>query len=301
MATNITNDQILPGTTGMGTISASLTNSHVPFFNTTKIKPLSSLGIDGDLIVYGDEATYYFVKSIGVIYGLVSSNSTCDTLQDGWQWKWNLGNNILTVKDSTNKTVAIRQIDTWADLNVSYDVLQSHQFIYYKGADAYNEDFIIVSKSLTNRISDKNIISWGWLDKYLTAAFHTAYGRLCQYMNNNIDTLSYDIDYIYDSFSELKTDITTVVTDLSMSGYFDFRLWISNPSVPADRLKKARKTILEDIGKILMIQIISSCLLAGSKPCFEPWMIWQMFKWLPLNAFAEIEDKIFDLSPWWGE
>lgn len=300
MGTNITNDQILPEATGMGTVSASLANSPVPFLKTTKIKPLSSLGIDGDLIIYGDEATYYFVKSIGVVYGLVSSNSTCDTLQDGWQWKWNLGNNILTVKDNTNKTVAIRQIDTWADLNISYEVLQSHQFIYYKGADAYNEDFIIVSKSLTNRISDKNIISWGCLDRYIDIAFSTAYGTITAYIDSKSELASKTI-YSYDSFEDLRNAISAAVTDLFMSGFFDFRLWISDAAVPADRLKKTRKTILEDIGKILMIQILSSCLFSGNKPCFEPWMIWHMFKWLPQNVFTEIEDKIFDLSPWWGE
>lgn len=300
MTANITNNQILPEIKGMGTISASLMHSHVPFFSTTKIKPLSSLGINGDLIVYGDEATYYFVKSIGIAYGLAINSTSYDSLQDRWQWKWNLGNNILTVKDDTGKTMAIRQINTWSDLKVSYDVLKSHQFIYFKGADAYKEDFLTVSRLLTNRFSDIPILSWGWIDKYLDAAFSAAYGTITAYIDTKSDGAS-KIIYSYDSFEDLRNAISAAITDLFMSGFFDFRLWISDAAIPADRLKKTRKTILEDIGKILMIQILSSCLFSGNKPCFEPWMIWHMFKWLPQNVFTEIEDKIFDLSPWWGE
>lgn len=83
------------------------------------------------------------------------------------------------------------------------------------------------------------------------------------------------------------------------AGLFNHNLLLAKRSTNATPHKVSRNAVLSTFGKYLMIQTISASLLIADKHCYEPWMLWQMFKWLGQSSSIEIEDTIFDLSPMW--
>lgn len=52
------------------------------------------------------------------------------------------------------------------------------------------------------------------------------------------------------------------------------------------------------LGEFMMVAFLAS-IMNMSKPVYEPWMLWSLWKWLVSGNITESVQRIFDLSPRW--
>lgn len=87
---------------------------------------------------------------------------------------------------------------------------------------------------------------------------------------------------------------------LSQDGSYDLSFCKSAESFYVKKQLSHKKALLADAGKYLMVYAIALNNLVGSKPVFEPWMLWETWRWLGASSSGSgLSERIFDLSPWW--
>lgn len=286
---------------GFGNCSKSL--GRAPRVINTRFKPIGSFGHDKTIVVYGDEATLDFIDSLYVPWG-ENEPSSYDSLQQGFSYVWNIGKKTLTISNENGEVTVVRKINTITDLCIDVNIFESHQFIFFIDAFFEPEAFLIATRLMSNRNSQYMLYSWGEFDKYLRALFHASYSRLYKWLSSSAEA---ELDganevYSYGAFDEVRTFINALILDLTQSGQFDMNLLSGSKELSSNRKEVIQKAVLLEIGQNLMIYAISiSILSASNKYCYEPWMLWTIFKWIGEGSNSNINrNKIFDLSPNWG-
>jgi hypothetical protein len=61
-----------------------------------------------------------------------------------------------------------------------------------------------------------------------------------------------------------------------------------------------RQGILLFFGDVLLIQTFAS-INNMSKPMIEPWLLWDLWRWLGRSNIVITRERAFDLSPWWSD
>ena len=280
---------------GFGGMSKSFGRPLEPFFSV-RLKPLGAIGIDKDVIVYGDEATLDFMSELKIPWGSADP-AAWDSLQTGWQWSWNVRTKLLTIRDASGN-ITLRQSASWSELAVAADVLESHQFLYRFDGASLPDVFLIATKENGSRKADGEDILWGEFDQYLSAAYHALFIRLCSWMEG--PGCGKSDDTAYSAIEDLRKAISAKIIDLSSSGGWTHNLLPDEKAFVGVPKKVPREAMVIAIGKYLMLSMLTASMLQAGKPCYEPWMLWQMFKWLQKGTYIELDDKIFDLSPNWG-
>jgi hypothetical protein len=288
---------ILQNHIGFGGMSKSLARPPEPFFSV-RLKPLGSFGIDADIIVYGDEATMDFISSLNVLWG-DNDPAAYDTLQAGWKWVWNVSRKQLFVTDAVGKTT-FRRVDTWSDLCIAADVLESHQFVYLLDGGAFMEPFLLAEKEEKVRKSVENNILWGEFDRYVSAAYHALFLQLRGWLASVDDTSGTLSTQTYSAVEDLRMVITAKIRNLATDGVWPQNLLSGAADIVGTSDKAVRSAMVLAVGKYLMVSLLTASMLKADKQCYEPWMLWQMFQWLQHSTTFELDDTIFDLSPNWG-
>lgn len=280
---------------GFGGMSKSFGRPPEPFFSV-RLKPLGAIGIDRDVIIYGDEATLDFMSELKIPWGNAEP-AVWDSLQAGWQWSWNVRTKLLTIRDASGN-ITLRQSASWSELAVAADVLESHQFLYRFDGASLPDVFLIATKENGSRKADGEDILWGEFDRYLSAAYHALFGRLCHWLDGPGYGKADDAPYT--AIEDLRKAISAKVGELSANGLWPQNLLLAAAGGIGVPKKVPREAMVTALGKYLMLSMLTASMLQADKPCYEPWMLWQMFKWLQKSTYIELEDKIFDLSPNWG-
>lgn len=287
--------QILGDFKGFSGASASLARPPETFFST-KLKPLGSIGQDETVIVYGDEATPDFTDSIDVVFG-DAEPAAWDSLQTGYSYIWNVGNKNLVIKNADGVIVTARKITAWSDLCISAEVLESHQFTYIIDGSYTPNAFLLATRQMSMRKSSVMAVCWGEFEKTLTTIFHVVYTRVEGWLKEEAGTMEYEN---MGAIARLQSFIKATIGDLSQSALFPQNLYLASKNLAGKPIKVNKSVLIASIGKYLMVYTISATLLLGDKDCYEPWMLWEMFKWLQKSRYVEVEETIFDLSPNWG-
>jgi len=289
--------------TGMQDASVSIKRPPAPFISTQMI-PFGSIGLNEERQVCGDEATCGFTDSLRVIWGDTEPNSW-DNLQDGWQWKWYLCDSHLEIINSFLGKKYVRQVDTWSDLLVSIEVLESHQFIYVLDAGDEPIPFLIASRPyglflsfLPEFIWGLNGSSDGGGDYHYIQKGHTFW---------LIDSESGALPVITFTLHEKDQSplFAHVTRELQAVGIYPLSLADGMSELAAYYERSDRRGNVSTLGMYLFWACAASSLFLNddyaSGPCYEPWMLWQMWKWLQKYRFEELSGKIFDISPNWGD
>lgn len=288
---------------GLYEVGKSLKRSPVPF-PSTRLLPLGAIGIPP--YVYGDEATLGFIDSLCIVWG-DTVPAAWDSLQAGWLWDWHLSDRHLEIIDA-NGHKTTRQADTWSDLLVSMEVLESHQFRYILDADNEPSPFIIVSRPVGVLSSFLPAYLWG-LNGSAEGGGTYEYvqqGRtfwLVDSEDGTLPTLTFTLSAMVDEKSEAAL-MANITADLAAAGIYPLNLKDAAPDIVAGYQRTERQGNVAEFGRILFWAYATASLFLNddyeSGPCYEPWMLWQMWKWLQKYQFSDISGKIFDLSPNWG-
>jgi hypothetical protein len=288
---------IIKDNVGFGGMSKSLARSPEPFFRV-RMKPLGSLGVDGDIVVYGDEATVDFMSALEILWG-TTEPAAWDALQDGWQWTWNIRMKKLTITDAKGN-VTVRRVTTWSALGVAAAVLESHQFVYYFDGGAFMDAELLAERDKTARPAAACSITWGEFDRYLSAVYHALFLHMRDWLAAIGDAAGTPAEQTYSAIADLRKAITAKIGTLAADGVWTQNMFSGASAILGTPHKETRAAMMAALGKYLMVSLLTASMLQAGKPCYEPWMLWQMFRWLQQSTTFELDDKIFDLSPNWG-
>ena len=287
---------------GMYDVGKSLKRPPEPFTSTRMI-PFGSVGLNRERYVYGDEATVGFLDSLRIGWG-DTAPSSWDSLQAGWQWKWYLVNRMLVVTDASGKKT-IRQASTWSDLLISLEVLESHQFLYVLNAGDEPDPFLIVSRPIGLFLSFLSGFLWGLNgssdgggDYHYIQKVRTFW--LVASESGSLPVITFTLQE-----KEQSVIFAHITSELQAAGIYPLDLVDGSEDIVAKYEMTDRKGNIFMLGTYLFWAYATTSLFLNddyeSGPCYEPWMLWQMWKWIQKYRFADIPGKIFDISPHWGD
>lgn len=262
-----------------------------------KTKPPSQYAFRGDQLTRGT------VEFLGLVWG-DSTELVYASLQPEWKYEWDLNVRSFTVTTEEGQTIIHNDISTVTGLGVSWEIFTSAQFwIYFDPNNGPIEEIFLIGTRLPiNHEAERKLFGHMVID-YLLGVQHAVFDFLSD------SNPEHDITYG-------STEISPV-TLFGIENYPDILLAYTNEinfmnSYPVDLCRgedphAGERSIIEHQGyahtiTYLMIRMFAVRLLSplNSKIVYEPWMLWEMFKWLYVRPNAGARDKIFDLSPWWG-
>ncbi len=247
-------------------------------------------------IFWGNGLTWAILEPLGIFWG---DNETLHyaILEPGWTYEWNLKTRIFTVTNAGGEVTAY-EATTLSDLGISWEILESSQFFIYPFG-TIGEFFLSGTRIDLERPGESQNAAFMDID-YLRGVQHAVFDFLsaCQEQDpHRPDIVS--IDNSIENYSDILLASTN---EINFTNGYPIDLY------PGESTKTTERRQLEHQGYIqtityLIIRMFASRMLSllNSKIVFEPWMLWEIFKWVYVRPNSTGKrDKIFDLSPWWG-
>lgn len=273
-----------------------------------RFKALGHMGITFNNDYYGDEISWWELSSAGFSFG----NNTVvkyPLLQVGWTYYYNAVDRFFHVTDEKGNTQTTK-VTTIADLGITWEILTSHQFkIYFSGADFIGDAFLIAWYRRRGQpdpdnpdevLPDDSIMNKSYLlsyvDQFFTEKLHWKCNRFVE-KTNNTPSPENTIEQNLTEPHKLEI-LRPQVPVRSATGDYSAKAIISEKEKFAAANKKRNAIIDIVVGEFLMVAFFAS-IHNMSKPVYEPWMLFNMWKWLSKSDYVESIDKIFDLSPRW--
>jgi hypothetical protein len=287
-----------------------------------RMKALGHLGVNFYEEYYGDTMNWREFESIGLKHG---SNLAVKypQLQTGWTYYYDAIGKVFTVTDDNGRQTS-EKINTLSDMGIVWDILSSHQFKIYFSARFINDAFLIAwvkkrgyvydddgkiidpnyphdpNDPNYNVPKDDTTINLGYLLAYVDQFFNeTLHYRCSRIVKNEFKQPEPENKITQLLCEPEKTEIlrTSVPVRSATGDYSDMA--IKGPDVKFVLANKKRNAIIDMIlGEFLMVVFFAS-IMNMSKPVYEPWMLWGLWKWLGSGKPIESIEKIFDLSPRW--
>lgn len=291
---NLNTGQIERQASGLCRGSKSLGRAPKPYFSTRVVSLVQSGSLK---LVYGDEATPDFYDGLNIRFG-DSEPAVIDALQPGYTYRWYVESEVLVVTDGTGTLVKKRRVETWSDLAVEAAVLESRQFEFYIDPTRRKENLIATRHERTEP-AYAQVWVWGEFDRYLRGAYHVYFKRLCE-AGHGEEVWSDKARVKEIEEAQLQSILCALVRMLDAAGRYPAQFYVAEKPGGAKLVRVSRRGMVAGFGKYLMLHLFAAGLLSGDKPCYEPWMLWQLWKWTGSYRVPVFEEKIFDLSPWWG-
>jgi hypothetical protein len=286
----------------------SLQRQPSPYFSV-RMKGLSQIGHDADTLIYGDELTWDDIEALKIPWGN-SELQRYSNLEPNYSYVWNIGTRTFSVADASGNAISFSNIKSISDLGISWDILESHQFIILLTA-SYDWDAFLISKKINpENISDSVSYIWGQGDAYVKGATHFLPGAI----RNRKDAAPGETAVGVHQSAECRVRQILLSKALALyaSGRFPSNMDIQIRDRIANRLAITHSGTNTNLGKLLMVHMFTSNKMIGTFPDSYPWMLFKTFRWLwdddnsgqPYDpngpGEARIYDRTFDLSPWWG-
>lgn len=274
--------------------------------DAVRMKALGHLGVNFDAKYFGDTLTWDELSSAGVTWGNSTTLKYAE-LKDGWLYEYEANGKIFTVTD--DKGIVIKEsVTTLSNLGICLDIMSSHQFTIYFSAYFINDAFLIAWKykngsnnydGCRKTILNENI-KLAYVDKYFTDdLLHWKCNRVTNCSDNISPNLKNKLIQALLSPTKQPSILRPKNRVLLTNGdYSELMITIDTSSIPAESNKKRNAIIDVVMADLFMIAYFAS-LMNMSKPVYEPWMLFGMWKWLCSSDPVLSIEKIFDLSPRW--
>ncbi|MBP2629896.1 MAG: hypothetical protein H6Q70_524 [Firmicutes bacterium] len=279
----------------IGKVNPSFIRPPRPYFSV-RLKNLSHLGLKIPNKYYGDTLTFDEMEALNIDWG---DNETLvyDSLQTSWSYVWNLGKKTFTVTDGNGAITIKTNVTTISDLGICYDILESHNFAIELTSDLDLPAFFIGSRAMEKKASIMQSIRWSSIEAYLNSIMHVAFKRLIER-----DETGLSVEDIFNLGLQINDTERNVllakITSLKAYGQYPMNFLQGDQAIAVTRELIRQGTMLI-LGEFLMIQTFAS-INKMTKPVVEPWMLWDLWKWIGRSSVTITRDRAFDLSPWWG-
>ena len=282
---------------------------------------------------FGDTLTWEQLSKADLRWG-TSTTILFSTLQAGWSYVYNCVEERFTVTDDKGKVVYAINTNLISDFGITWEILTSHQFWIEYTDSASNIWFLIGTKKTKHNPSvdpdnpDKPPIDpdypdpdnpdpdnpeyWKikfgpiratYADLYYTKDLHHTDKRLASRPEYIMWTLDNELEQSIDNIQAVPTIIRSNVPVRDIRGDFTPQMVIAHDKVKEVNPCKKRKAVLtiEQHMTLLLALVSANLYYRRGNPVIEPWMLWEMWKWLGQINVPEAVDTIFDIMPNWGE
>mgnify|MGYP004602946355 FL=1 len=287
---------------------------------------------------YGDTLTWEQLAKADLKWGQ-STTILFDTLKAGWTYVYNCVEERFTVTNDMSKVVYAINTNKISNFGITWEILTSHQFWIEYTDSASNIWFLIGTKKPKHKPSvdpdnpDKPPIDpdnpdpdnpdpdnpdpdnpeyWKikfgpiratYADQYYTKNLHHTDKRLAstpEYIMWTLDNkLEQDIQFI----QEVPTIIRSSIPVRDIRGDFTPQMVIAHDKAKEGQQYKERSAVLtiQQHMTLLLALVGANLYYHRGNPVIEPWMLWEIWKWLGQINIPEAVDTIFDIMPNWGE
>lgn len=267
---------------------------------------------------YGDTLTWEQLAKADLKWGQ-STTILFDTLKAGWTYVYNCVEERFTVTNNEDKVVYAINTNKISDFGITWEILTSHQFWIEYTDSASNIWFLIGTKKPKHKPSvnpdnpdPDNPEYWKikfgpiratYADQYYTKDLHHTDKRLAstpEYIMWTLDNkLEQDIQFI----QEIPTIIRPSVPVRDIRGDFTPQMVIAHDKAKEGQQHKERSAVLtiQQHMTLLLALAGANIYYHRGNPVIEPWMLWEIWKWLGQINVPEAVDTIFDIMPNWGE
>ena len=285
-------------------VSKSLSNAGLPYKIT--IKPLGQLGMDANILAYGDSLTWNFLGALKIKWG-TSTTLQFPTLQPNWRYEWQIGSKKLIVINDLGQVTYYPNKTTLSSLGICWDIFQSHQFTIVIDGTFEMDVFLIGTRDVERPYDlylDLDALPGDFEgDGYPTGHPGDKDHPLIATDGENVWRTGYEQFpvWTYNSVEFLRTVLLSAITIEELKVFNDYPSQgyiLPDPDnsvrIPPDRKGEIRAF------DFLMIYHIANQLIMMSDPVLEPWMLYEIYTWLGQNTLTSEPDLVFELSPWWG-
>lgn len=300
-----------------------------------RMKALGHIGVNFHAEYYGDTMTWRELSSVGFHCG-DAAIVKYPALEAGWTYVYDAVGGQFIVTDASG-AVTSERVGNLADLGIVLEILCSHQFKVVYSARFINDAFLIARRKRRNEGADGNGSGgnggggnggsngggngsgsggnggggvWPNDDAMRYPAYVLSY--VDQFFNetmpwrcNRVGMAAFDQPKIENNVAQTLHKPATEPEVLrsksparaATGDYSDMA--IKGASGKTGSIDKNRNAVVDVVmGEMVMIAVFAS-LMYMSKPVYEPWMLWGLWKWLGSGDAIESAEKIFDLSPRW--
>lgn len=295
---------------GVGNTSKSLDRTSKDV-DAIRMKALGHLGVNFDAVYYGDTLTWDELETVGTTWGK-SIDLVYAELKAGWIYDYEANGKVFTVINDLG-VAEKKVIKTWSELGICWDIMYSHQFKIHFSADFLNDAFLpawrwkrgqepVDPDDPNNQGKKESVIFFAGIKLAHIDPFFSdeALHFTCKRMINVLKTypvLENDLTQTLEKAKEVHILRSLVPVRQARGDYSGFMIK-AETSKSAKRDKKRNAVVEIVMADLIMIAYFSS-LMNMSKPVYEPWMLFGMWKWLGSSDPILSIEKIFDLSPRW--
>lgn len=246
---------------------------------------------------WGGVLTWLIMETLGIAWG-DNEIIRYEEPQPDWIYEWDLTTKIFKVTTDTGE-ITTYYAETLSGLGISWAILESSQFYIYPQGRKANEAFLIGTRSDAKRVG--NAQQCHYMDiAYLRGVQHAVFDFLSAYQE--LQAAGADLSGQGQAHENYPEDVLLARThDLGFKNGYPISL------CPGSKAFAGKRSPIMHAGytramTLLMIRLFASRLLSplNSKIVYEPWMLWEIFRWVFVRPNAGRRDRIFDLSPWWG-
>ncbi len=274
----------------------SMENTVRPYF-ANMMKPLGHFLAQPPITIYGDQLNWDMMDSVRVKWAN-SEILQYPELLPSWSYVWDVGSSKFTVTDDANASTVRLNVHALSDLGICWDILESHQFSLLLSASYDTAPFPTGPKVFSNRAIEISGYIWGQLEHYLSGGQHVKFDMMTDSILNGIGNGDQNLVYSYYDF--MRSVLFASVNELNFANKnYPVSIINGKEAIAGSKEQIDRNGQMQQIITLLMIRAFAFKLLNGDYPCFEPWMIYSIWRWLGEYRAVELSDRIFDLSPWW--
>lgn len=291
---------------GIGRLNPTLQRQPRPF-TSVRLMHLGHLGLKIPAEYYGDTIKWDEIEALRIEWGDYET-LIYDQLKVGWSYVWNLGRETFTVTDDTGVETIYHNITKLSQLGICWDAFESHQFKIILDGSFENTAFLLAYIYKINNPNPGDVeippetrkaqsigFSWSLVEEYLNRIMQLAYIRLIETSRQ----IGQESEKAISGELLDKAAILARITNLDVSAFFPVDLLqqeVNKNASSKNLIRQCEKFIL---GQYIMISLFAS-INNMSKPVYEPWMLWELYKWIGKSSIVITRDRAFDLSPWWG-
>ena len=277
---------------------------------------------------FGDTLTWEQLAKADLKWGK-STTILFNTLEAGWTYVYNCVEERFTVTNNKGKVVYAINTNKISDFGITWEILTSHQFWIEYTDSASNIWFLIGTKKPKHKPSvepdnpDKPPIDpdnpdpdnpeyWKtvfgpiraiYAEQYYTKDFYHTDKRLASAPECIVWTLDNELEQDIQFIQEVPTIIRARVPARDIRGDFTPHMVIAHDKAKEGKHYKERSAVLtiQQHMTLLLALVNANMYYHRGNPVIEPWMLWEIWKWLGQINPPEAVDTIFDIIPNWGE
>ena len=267
---------------------------------SVKITGYGNIGTNFDVRYYGDKISWDVLKITSLIFGSSTVIKYSKPIA-GYVYRYDIANGVFQVIDNTSKIIENVKTDEISKFGISFDIFSSKQFYLYYGVVDGSSRMHKFAQAQKNRVAEKkNDFDKSYVDEY-------GYGRIDVHNIFSVMIVEYVFwenlsNQLFEVIEEARNPVilrsNAHLKDDIIGDYSIFANSVLDNCVYG-KMVKLRKSDVYRYYELLLSLVWMTITNRGNH-VYEPWMLWEMWKWIGMKTPEPGKYRIFDISPNWS-